>query len=85
MPHRFFDTLKDLTEVFVVNIGAVAVYLNISFVFDYFAVANEFFQMTEYLWKSIPLILASLYTSIKICREIKAFINNRNNKPNKPE
>jgi hypothetical protein len=73
------DKIKDLGEVATAYVGTFAVYFNIENIMNCFNVTNHFFEATQFIWKTLALVPAVIYTILKI-RYDKSD-KNSNNKP----
>ena len=60
------DKFKDIGEVATAYVGTFAVYFNIGNIMECFNVTNQFFEATQFIWKTLALVPAVIYTISKI-------------------
>lgn len=71
MKRMYLDRIKDIAEVAVINSAGILASVSIKPMLSFLQLTNEFFHDTEYIWKSIPLIVTTIYTLWKMRNERK--------------
>lgn len=71
MKRMYLDRIKDIAEVAVINSAGILASVSIKPMLNFLQLTNEFFHDTEYIWKSIPLIVTTIYTLWKMLNERK--------------
>lgn len=68
-----FKSFTDAGETIAINVFAVVTSIGVNVTLGIFEDTNAFLEKTRTIWTVLPLILASIYTLIKIIKELVRF------------